>query len=216
MCLRFRFRRPCRCCCRAWVCWASAAAAARPDPNSFQKFYAGRSLNMQSHIKTLRPTRVAAAVASTLALCSTSAFASMSIVHGVVGGVLFTPPVFADTAAASVPSSTVASVYAGATVCFDTNGNGVCDPGEPTTTTGADGSFVLSSRSLAPLVAQISTSATNNGKAITSRNVFRVNPAQIQAATVNPMVPAIVNITPLSTEVTLAIENQGLSYIQAV
>jgi hypothetical protein len=171
---------------------------------------------MQSQIKTPRPTRVAAAVASTLALCSTSAFASMSIVHGVVGGALFTPPVFADTAAASVPASTVASLYGGVTVCFDTNGNGVCDAGEPTTTTGADGSFVLSSRSLAPLVAQISTSATNNGQAITSRSVFRVNAAQIQAATVNPMVPAIVNITPLSTEVTLAIENQGLSYTQAV
>ena len=44
---------------------------------------------------------------------------------------LFTPPVFADTAAASSASSTAASVYAGATVCFDLNGNGACDPGEP-------------------------------------------------------------------------------------
>ncbi|HTY51209.1 MAG TPA: alkaline phosphatase family protein [Steroidobacteraceae bacterium] len=171
---------------------------------------------MQSHFKTPRPSSVAAAVASTLALCSTSAFASVSIVKGVVGGALFTPPVFADTAAASSPASTVASVYAGATVCFDLNGNGACDPGEPSTTTSSTGAFQLSSPTLAPLVAQISTSATNNGQAITSRNVFRANVAQIQAATRSPLLAATVNLTPLSTEVALAIENQGLTYTQAV
>jgi hypothetical protein len=171
---------------------------------------------MQSQHKPLRPSRVAAAVASTLALCSASAFASPSVVRGVVGGALFTPPVFADTPAASSPASTVASVYAGATVCFDLNGNGACDPGEPSTTTSGTGSFQLSSATLAPLVAQISTSATNGGSPITSRNVFRVNVAQIQAATINPLLPATVNITPLSTEVTLAIENQGVSYSTAV
>jgi hypothetical protein len=171
---------------------------------------------MQSHFKTQRPLRVAAAVAGILALCSTSAFASVSIVKGVVGGANFTPPVFADTAAASKPSSTVASVYAGATVCFDLNGNGACDPGEPATTTSSTGTFQLSASTLAPLVAQIGTSATNNGNPITSRNVFRVNVAQIQAATKSPLLAATVNITPLSTEVALAIENQGLTYAQAV
>ena len=127
----------------------SAAAAVGPGPaglgpppprrlsrsSSFHRIHSGRKLHMQSHFKTLRPSRVAVAVASTLALCSTSAFASVSIVKGVVGGALFTPPVFADTAAASSASSTAASVYAGVTVCFDLNGNGVCDPGEPSTTT---------------------------------------------------------------------------------
>jgi hypothetical protein len=171
---------------------------------------------MQSHFKTQRPSRVAVAVASALALCSTSAFAANSIVKGVVGGALFTPPVFADTAAASSPPSTVASVYAGVTVCFDLNGNGACDPGEPSTITSSSGAFQLSSRTLAPLVAQVGTSATNNGQAITTRNVFRANVAQIQAATINPLLPATVNLTPLSTEVTLAIENQGLTYLQAV
>jgi hypothetical protein len=171
---------------------------------------------MQSHFKTPRPTRVAAAVASALALSSTSAFAAVSIVKGVVGGAYFTPPVFADTAAASTPASTAASVYAGATVCFDLNNNGACDPGEPSTTTSSTGSFQLSSATLAPLVAQISTSATNNGNPISSRNVFRVNVAQIQAETKSPLLATTVNITPLSTEVALAIENQGLSYTQAV
>jgi hypothetical protein len=170
---------------------------------------------MKSQIKMPRPTLVAVAVAGALAVCSTSAFAG-SIVTGVVGGALFTPPVFADTAAASSPSSTAASVYAGAKVCFDLNGNGACDPGEPFTTTSSTGSFKLSSATLAPLVAEISTSATNGGSAISTRNVFRVHEQQIQALTKSPLLPATVNITPLSTEVALAIENQGLSYAQAV
>ena len=60
---------------------------------------------MHSNFKTLRPSLVAATVAGTLALCSTSAFAAQSLVKGTVGGAYFTPPVFADTAAASSPSS---------------------------------------------------------------------------------------------------------------
>jgi hypothetical protein len=170
---------------------------------------------MNSNLK-IRPSLIAATVASTLALCSTSAFAAQSLVKGHVGGAYFTPPVFADTAAASSPASTVASVYQGAIVCFDLNGNGVCDSGEPYTTTAADGSFTLSSKTLAPLVAQIGTTATNNGNAVTSRNVFRVNVAQISAATTNPLLPAEVDITPLSTEVTRAVENDGVTYAQAV
>jgi hypothetical protein len=171
---------------------------------------------MKSEFLPLRPSKVAAAVASALALGSASAFASVSIVQGVVGGAYFTAPVFADTAAASSPASTVASVYAGAKVCFDLNGNGACDANEPYTTTSSTGSFKLSSSTLAPLVAEISTSATNGGNALSSRNVFRVNVAQIQAATKNPLLAATVNITPLSTEVALAIENQGLTYSQAL
>ena len=171
---------------------------------------------MQSNFNMPRPTLIAAAVASTLALCSTSAFAAQSLVKGVVGGAYFTPPVFADTAAGSSGSSTVASAYQGATVCFDLNDNGVCDPGEPSTTTAADGSFTLLSKTIAPLVAQISTSATNNGQPVTSRNVFRVKVDQVTAATINPMVPAVVAITPLSTEVARAVENDGVTYTQAV
>jgi hypothetical protein len=171
---------------------------------------------MNSNLKMPRPSLVAAAVASTLALCSTSAFAAQSVVKGVVGGAYFTPPVFADTAATSSPSSTVASVYQGAIVCFDLNDNGACDSGEPYTTTAADGSFSLSSKTLAPLVAQIGTNATNNSNPVTSRNVFRVKVDQISAATVNPMLPAVVDITPLSTEVARAVENDGVSYTQAV
>ncbi len=171
---------------------------------------------MNPILKTPRPSLVAAAVASTLALCSTSAFAAQSLVKGTVGGAFYTPPVFADTAAASAPASTVASVYQGAVVCFDLNDNGVCDPGEPSTTTNAAGVFTLSSKTLAPLVAEIGTNATNGGNPVTSRNVFRVKVNQISAATVNPLIPASVDITPLSTEVARAVENDGVTYTQAV
>jgi hypothetical protein len=171
---------------------------------------------MNSNSTMLRPSLIAATVASTLALCSTSASAAQSLVKGVVGGAYFTAPVIADTAGASSPSSTVAGVYQGAKVCFDLNDNGACDSGEPFTTSGTDGSFTLLSKTLAPLVAEISTAATNNGHVITARNVFRVKQDQIAAATINPMLPATVDITPLSTEVARAVENDGVSYTQAV
>jgi hypothetical protein len=62
------------------------------------------------------------------------------------------------------------------------------------------------------LVAEISTSATNNGHVITSRNVFRVKQDQVAAATVNPMLPAAVDITPLSTQAgTVDLEPEELS-----
>jgi len=165
---------------------------------------------MTSQFKPLRPSKVAAAVAGVLALSSASAFAN-SIVEGVVGGAQFTPPVFADTAAASAASSTAATIYAGAKVCFDLNGNGACDLNEPSTITSSTGSFKLSSSTLASLVAEIGGAPGTAG-----RTVFRANAAQIQAATKNPLLAATVNITPLSTEVALAIENQGLTYAEAL
>jgi len=166
---------------------------------------------MSSQSKPVRPSRVAAAVASVLALSSASAFASVAIVEGVVAGAQFTPPVFADTAAASSASRTAATVYAGATVCFDLNGNGACDAGEPSTTTTSTGSFKLSSATLAPLVAQIGGVPGTAG-----RTVFRVNPAQIQTATKSPLLAATVNVTPISTELALAIETQGATFNSAV
>lgn len=173
-----------------------------------------------SQSKMLRPTLVAAAVAGVLAASAASA-ATVSIVQGTVGGAQFTPPTFADTAAASKASSTAATVYAGATVFFDLNGNGVLDAGEPSTTTGSDGSFkLISTKGVADLVALIpataqSTVTTANGIS-TSRNVFRASAAQVQAATVSPTLAAKVDITPLSTEVARSAQFDGLTYAQAV
>jgi hypothetical protein len=173
-----------------------------------------------SQSKILRPSLVAAAVA--MAIGSASAFAAnISTVQGIVGGAAFTPPVFADTAAGSQSSSTAPTVYAGATVFFDYNGNGVLDPGEPSTTTAADGSFKLASiKGIADIVALIPattlSTVTSANATSTSRNVFRASAAQVQAATVNPALPATVYITPLSTEVAHAAEFTGVSYTTAV
>ena len=153
---------------------------------------------------------VSAAVASALALAGAAAHAqTASTVRGVVAGTLFTPP------AGSVAGTTVASVYQGATVCFDTNNNGICDAGEPSTTSAADGSFALATRALAPLLAQISTQATNGGNAVTQRNVLRVAAEQISAATINPALPATVAVTPLSTEIARSMDADGLTFAAA-
>ena len=153
---------------------------------------------------------VSAAVASALALAAGAAHAqTASTVRGVVAGTYFTPP------AGSVASTTVASTYQGVVVCFDTNDNGVCDAGEPSTTTAADGSFTLATRSLAPLIAQISTQATNGGNAVTQRNVLRVAAEQIAAATINPALPATVAVTPLSTEIARSMDADGLTFAAA-
>jgi hypothetical protein len=173
-----------------------------------------------SQSKMLRPSLVAAAVAMAIGSASTFA-ANISIVTGTVGGASFTPPVFADTAAGSKGSITAATVYAGATVFFDYNGNGVLDAGEPSTTTAADGSFKLAStKGIADVVALIPattlSTVTSANATSTSRNVFRAKAAQVQAATVNPTLPAKVDITPLSTEVAHAVDFTGVSYTTAV
>ena len=154
---------------------------------------------------------VSALSAAVLLACSAGAAHAQtaSTVHGVVAGTFFTPP------AGSVAGTTVASVYQGATVCFDTNNNGVCDAGEPTTTSAADGTFTLATRALAPLVAQVSTQATNGGHAVTQRAVLRVAAEQISAATVNPALPASVAVTPLSTEIARTMEADGLAFAAA-
>lgn len=161
--------------------------------------------------RTLVSIAVAAALASSYSAGAFAGSAPVSV-NGVVAGSYFTPPVIADNPATAAASSTVASVYQGAKVCFDINNNGVCDAGEPSTVSKSDGSFLLSSAVAAPLVAEISTAATNNGNAITQRTVFRVSADQIAASIVVPLMPAAVAVTPLSTEVVRMMEADGLSY----
>jgi len=155
------------------------------------------------------PVSVVSAAVALACVAGAAQAQTASTVRGVVAGTFFTPP------AGSVAGTTVASAYQGATVCFDTNNNGVCDAGEPSTTSAADGTFTLATRALAPLVAQISTQATNGGNAVTQRNVLRVAAEQISAATVNPALPASVAVTPLSTEIARSMEADGLTFAAA-
>ena len=104
-----------------------------------------------------------------------------------------------------------AGYYAGATVFIDTNGNGVKDAGEPSTTTDATGKFTLSAPNNATgqIVADIPTSATNtaSGAAAPAHLILRASAAQIadQGKT------AIV-ISPLSSEVQRLVEANGSAY----
>jgi hypothetical protein len=159
-----------------------------------------------------QPARLATLSAAVALLAAWAPAQAAVSVKGVVAGTLFTPPVISDSPSTATRGSTVTSVYAGATVCFDTNNNGVCDAGEVSTVTKADGSFLISSKVSAPLIADISTAATNGGRAVSQHLVLRVSADQITAATTSPLLPANVAVTPLSTEVVRMVEANGTNY----
>jgi hypothetical protein len=168
---------------------------------------------------TCSKSLVAMAVAAALmGAAAPSLAATPVIIKGVVSGTLFTPPVISDNPSAAAAPTTVASTYAGATVCVDLNANGQCDQGEPSTISKSDGTFQLGIPGADTgnnLVAMIPTTATNNGAPVTQRMVFRVNAGQIAAATVSPLAPVSIAVTPLSTEITRMVENDGMSYTSA-
>lgn len=153
-----------------------------------------------------------AAVASTLAAAPAHAALTATIVRGVVAGTYYTPPVIANSRAASVPSSTVASVFKNAKVCVDANDNGVCDAGETSVLSKADGSFLLSSRAQGPVIAEITSASTNAGHPVSARMVLRVSAEHISAATINPLLPAVIAVTPLSTEVARMMEDGAIGF----
>ncbi len=166
---------------------------------------------------SFRASAISLAVAGVLLTSYTTSFAlgSTVSVKGVVAGSYFTPPVNANNPSQSTLSSTVSSIYQNAKVCFDLNDNGVCDAGEPNTLSKADGSFLLSSKVAAPLVAEIPVNSTNNGHSVAQRNVFRLSQDQITAATVSPLLPVSVAVTPLSTEVVRMMENESVNFYSA-
>ncbi|WP_233869061.1 alkaline phosphatase family protein [Paraburkholderia adhaesiva] len=102
-----------------------------------------------------------------------------------------------------------AGYYAGATVFVDTNGNGVLDSGEPSTTTDNSGHFSLTSSASGQLVANITTAATNtaSGAKVAGHLILRASTAQIadQGA-------ANVVISPMSSEVQRLVEANSTTY----
>jgi hypothetical protein len=123
----------------------------------------------------LKTSLISSAVAGALlALCAPAFAATAPVsVRGVVSGTYFTPPVIANSPGASVASSTAASLFQSVKVCIDANDNGVCDTGETSTLTKADGSFLIATRTPGALVAEVSTTSLNNGHAVTQRMVLR-------------------------------------------
>jgi hypothetical protein len=172
--------------------------------------------SMASGQLPLRNSLLSVAVATALFSAAAPSGAAMPVlVRGVVAGTYYTPPVNSGTPSTSTASTTVASVYAGAKVCFDLNNNGVCDTTEPNTVSKSDGSFSLTSATAGNLIAEISTNATNGGNPVAQRTVFRIGAAQVAASTTSPLQPANIAITPLSTEALRMTEREGLVFADA-
>jgi len=111
-----------------------------------------------------------------------------------------------------VQQTIVPIAYANATVCADTNGNGVCDNGEAATRTGADGRFTLATAA-ASLVAVVGTDATYTDASgapakVASKLVLRSAAEQAENG-------AQVVISPLSTEVVRLTEAESLTVADA-
>src|SRR5882757_6275421 len=96
-----------------------------------------------------RSSLVGLAVTTALLAPNAQSASATTAVRGVVAGSYFTAPT------ATTVGSSSTSYYSGAKVCFDLNGNGVCDQNEPNATTNSMGAFALSSLTAAPLVAEI-------------------------------------------------------------
>ncbi|MQA41164.1 alkaline phosphatase family protein [Rugamonas aquatica] len=165
----------------------------------------------------LKTTLISGAVAGAVLALSAPAHAATApvTVRGVVSGTWFTPPVIANSPAASAASSTVASVFQSVKVCIDANDNGVCDAGETSTLTKADGSFLLVTRTPGALVAEVSATSLNGGHPAGQRMVLRAAADQVSAALINPLVPAKVAISPLTTEVVRMMEEDRISFESA-
>ncbi|MES2152935.1 MAG: alkaline phosphatase family protein [Pseudomonadota bacterium] len=156
------------------------------------------------------------AMAAALFGACTLAVAAPATVRGTVAGSFFTAPVAGTAPAVSSLGASVASLFKAAKVCFDSNDNGVCDAGEASTLNKADGTFLLSSRTPGPLLAEITTSASNGGHPVTERMVLRVSAEHIAAASVNPLIPASIAITPLSSEVARMMDDEAIGFQAAV
>ena len=101
--------------------------------------------------------------------------------------------------------------YAGATVFVDTNGDGIKDANEPSTTTDANGNFTLTvdANVTGQLVADIPTTATNTAASavVPAHMILRASAAQVTAQGKTTVV-----ISPLSTEVQRLVEANGTAY----
>ncbi|HEY2435063.1 MAG TPA: alkaline phosphatase family protein [Vicinamibacterales bacterium] len=116
-------------------------------------------------------------------------------IQGVVAGSGF------SGAPGAWPAVAAAAHYRHAQICADANNDGVCGPGEPTTTTDAAGAFVLADPDGWPLVADISTDATIDDQAVPRHLVLR---ALVDLGS------RTVVVSPLSTEIVRMMEADGL------
>jgi hypothetical protein len=158
----------------------------------------------QKSANTTLYTAVVAAM-SVLAGCNggsgNDAASSAVTIKGVVASAAFTP------GSATEPTLVPISLQ-GALVCVDANNNGKCDASENPVTTDSKGSFSLTAAAIAPIIADIGTSATSSaaGAKNPTRNVFRAAVDQVREQSGN------VVLSPLSTEVVRLMEANGSDY----
>ncbi|WP_066738647.1 alkaline phosphatase family protein [Cupriavidus sp. D384] len=117
-----------------------------------------------------------------------------------------------STTGDNVDQAFVPVTYANATVCADTNSNGLCDTGEAATRTDANGRFTLATPA-ASLVAVVGTDASfvdpvaGNTK-VASKMILRSAAEQAAAGT-------DVVISPLSTEAVRLTESESMKFADA-
>lgn len=155
----------------------------------------------QPQFNALLLTSVASACL--LAACGSDNVDNSTTYGGVVAASAFVP------GSATGNPTLKAGYYAGATVFVDSNGNGVLDNGEASAKTDGNGHFTLRTSSKGPLVADISTSATNtaSGAKVASHLILRASAAQIADQGNGNVV-----ISPMSSEVQRLVEANGTAY----
>jgi Phosphoesterase family len=169
-----------------------------------------RTVRFARHRTVLIAAGVIALVGATIVTLQARALAPVNL-RGVVSGVFFVPP------AGSTPPSTASSYYRGAKVCVDLDDNGVCDAGEPSATTDIAGQFFLRAPASGPLLADVTTTALNNGVTVDKHVVFRASVEAIAEGLTGagPLAAANVVIGPLSTEIGRMMAADSLTYSQA-
>jgi hypothetical protein len=134
-------------------------------------------------------------------------------VRGVVAGAVLS---------STSPAKPIAAVYPFSRVCADTNNNAVCDPGEDATYSNDIGEFNLMSHQGGPIVAEVSTARTMDGRTVPQRLVLRAPLGQLSERTANDghsavatPINAVIAVTPLSTEVARMMDSDSVDYATA-
>ncbi|REE93953.1 alkaline phosphatase family protein [Cupriavidus plantarum] len=123
-----------------------------------------------------------------------------------------------STTGDDVDQKPTAIAYGNATVCADVNGNGVCDQGEASTTTAADGTFKLTVPQSVTGTSLVATVGTNSTFADPNQSGTSANVAKkmvLRSAPDQSLNGANVVISPLTTEVVRLMQSEKLAYADA-
>ncbi|MDR3428144.1 alkaline phosphatase family protein [Silvimonas sp.] len=125
-----------------------------------------------------------------------------AMLHGVVNSSLLV------SGSATTPTIQ-AGYYQGATVCYDSNNNGICDASENPVTTDSTGHFALPMAGMGAIIADVSATAVNtaNSKATGSHIILRASAAQVTEQSTGTVV-----VSPMSSEIQRMVEANSTDY----